>query len=142
MKKAVKLLSLAVVVAGLTVACNNNTPAEEVIDTMPVIDTTPVEVVVDTTPVIDTPVVAPEPAKKATPKKKAVKKEEPKTAVQVDASKMNVKTAGTSITINKQGGATVNTKNGEAKVDASKMNAKTNSGSATIGGGGITIKTN
>lgn len=141
MKKSIKVLSLALAVMGLTVACNNNAPVEKVIDTVVPVDTVVVEEVIDTLPVEE--VVVEEPVKKAPAKKKAVKKEEPKNEVTVDASKMSVKTStGTSVTINKQGGATVNTKNGEGKIDASKMSVKTGSTNTTVGGGGITIKTN
>lgn len=142
MKKSVKVLSFALAVMGLTVACNNNAPAEEPIDTMvPVVDSI-VEEVIDTTPVEE--VVVDEPVKKATPaKKKAAKKEAPKNEVKVDASQMSVKTAaGTSVSINKQGGATVSTNGAKGKVDASKMSVKTSGTTTTVGGGGITIKTN
>jgi hypothetical protein len=91
MKKTVKALALALVAMSLAVACNNNnTPAEEPIDTMvPVVDSI-VEEVIDSTPVEE--VVVDEPVKKATPAKKKAKKEEPKTEVKVDASKMTIGT--------------------------------------------------
>ena len=78
MKKNFRTLALAIAVMGLAVACNNNAPAEEPIDTMvPVVDSI-VEEVIDTTPVEE--VVVDEPVKKATPAKKktTAKKEEPK----------------------------------------------------------------
>lgn len=141
MKKSVKILAFALAVMGLTVACNNNAPTEELVDTIVPVDTV-VEEVIDSTPVEE--VVVEEPVKKATtPKKKTTKKEEPKTEVKVDASKMSVNTAsGTSVSINKQGGASVSTKSGEGKVDASKMSVNTNSGSVSVGNGGVAIKKN
>ena len=134
MKKTVKVLAIALLGMTLTVACNNNAePAEE--DT--IIDTTIVEEPVVEEPVVEEPVVE-EPVKKA-----PAKKETPKTEVQVDASKMSISNSnGTGVTISKDGGASVNTKNGEAKVDASKMSIKTESGSASVGGGSLTIKKN
>lgn len=142
MKKSVKILAFALAVMGLTVACNNNAPVEELIDTVVPVDTMVVEEVIDSTPVEE--VVVEEPVKKAaTPKKKTTKKDEPKTEVKVDASKMSVNTAsGTSVSINKQGGASVSTKSGEGKVDASKMSVNTNSGSVSVGNGGVAIKKN
>ncbi len=141
MKKSVKILAFALAVMGLTVACNNNAPAEELIDTVVPVDTV-VEEVIDSTPVEE--IVVEEPVKKATtPKKKTTKKEEPKTEVKVDASKMSVNTAsGTNVTISKQGGASVSTKSGEGKVDASKMSVNTNGGSVSVGNGGVSIKKN
>ena len=58
MKRNIKIAALALTAMALMAACNNNTKTEEVIDTMPVIDTTVVEQVIDSTPVVDTPQVA------------------------------------------------------------------------------------
>lgn len=141
MKKTVKALTLALVAMSLAVACNNNnTPAEEPIDTMvPVVDSI-VEEVIDSTPVEE--VVVDEPVKKAAPAKKKAKKEEPKTEVKVDASKMTISTntnKGTATLSDK--GVSVKGKNGEAQVDASKMSIKTNKGgSVSAGNGSLTIK--
>ena len=70
MKTIVRNIALAVAVMGLTVACNNNKPAEEVIDSTPVEEV--VEEVVEEAPVVAEAVEeAPAqeaPAKKATPK--------------------------------------------------------------------------
>ena len=69
MKKNFRIAALALAVCGLMAACNNN-PKEEIVDTIPVIDTTVVEELIDTMPVVDTPaVVTPAPAKKASAKK-------------------------------------------------------------------------
>lgn len=136
MKRTVKVLAIALLGMSLAVACNNNAePVEE----EPIIDTLVEEPVVEE-PVVEEPVVE-EPVKKDAPK--ATKKEAPKNEVQIDASKMSISNSnGTGITISKDGGASVNTKNGEAKVDASKMSIKTESGSASVGGGSLTIKKN
>jgi hypothetical protein len=118
MKKTVKVLALALVAMSLSVACNNNNTTEEVIDTVVPVDTTVIEEVVDTVPTEE--VVAEEPVKKATPaKKKAAKKEEPKTEVKVDASKMTISTKKGSATISNNGVSTKG-KNSEGSVDASK----------------------
>lgn len=74
MKKNIKIAALALTAMALMAACNNNTKTEELIDTMPVIDTTVVEEIIDSVPVVDTPEVAPAPAKKAATKKTATKK--------------------------------------------------------------------
>ena len=74
MKKNIKIAALALTAMALMAACNNNTQTEELVDTMPVIDTTVVEEIIDTVPVVDTPAVAPAPAKKATAKKSPTKK--------------------------------------------------------------------
>ena len=73
-----KKVLFAMAIAGMFsfVACNNNAPAEELVDTIVPVDTV-VEEVIDTTPVEE--VVVEEPVKKATtPKKKATKKDETK----------------------------------------------------------------
>lgn len=72
MKKNIKIAALALTAMALMAACNNNTQTEELIDTMPVIDTTVVEEIIDSVPVVDTPVVATAPAKAT--KKTATKK--------------------------------------------------------------------
>jgi hypothetical protein len=74
MKRNIKIAALALTAMALMAACNNNTKTEEVIDTMPVIDTTVVEEIIDSVPVVDTPEVAPAPAKKAAAKKTPIKK--------------------------------------------------------------------
>lgn len=87
MKKNFRIAALALGAVALMAACNNNATTDELLDTMPVIDTTVVEEVIDTTPVVDTPVVAatPAPAKKAATKKSPTKKiaEDVKTVKQV-----------------------------------------------------------
>lgn len=134
MKRTVKVLAIALLGMSLAVACNNN--AEQV-EEEPIVDTLIEEPVVEE-PVVEEPVVE-EPVKKAP----AQTKKEAKNEVQIDASKMSISNSnGTGITISKDGGAKVNTKNGEAKVDASKMSIKTESGSASVGGGSLTIKKN
>ena len=66
----IRIAALAVAACGLMVACNNNAPAE-LVDTVVPIDTTVVEELIDTMPVVDTPVVEQPVVKKAaTPKKK------------------------------------------------------------------------
>lgn len=68
--KKIRIAALAVAACGLMVACNNNAPAE-LVDTVVPIDTTVVEELIDTMPVVDTPVVEQPVVKKAaTPKKK------------------------------------------------------------------------
>ena len=139
MKRTVKVLAIALLGMSLAVACKN-APTEEVGDTMPAIDTTVIDSVVEE-PVVEEPVVE-EPVKKAPAKKQQTKKDEG-TTVQVDASKMSISNSnGTGVTINKDGGAKVNTANGEAKVDASKMSINTSKGSVNVNGGGVTIKKN
>jgi len=100
MKTIVRNIALAVAVMGLTVACNNNKPAEEVIDSTPVEEV--VEEVVEEAPVVaeaveEAPVQA-APAKKATPKVE-VKKDDAgvsvaagETKVEVNEGKIEVKT--------------------------------------------------
>lgn len=70
MKKQFKLIALAVVALATATACNNNTPTEEIVDTVIPVDTI-VEEIIDSTAieevVVDEPVT---PAKKTTPKKK------------------------------------------------------------------------
>lgn len=142
MKKTVKVLALALVSMSLAVACNNNAPTEELVDTIVPVDTV-VEEVIDSTPIEE--VVVEEPVKTATTnKKKTTKKEEPKTEVKVDASKMTINTnqgSSTTATFNKNG-ASVKTKNGEGTVDASKMTVNTTGGSVSVGNGGVSIKKN
>ena len=87
MKKNFKIAALAMAACGLMVACNNNAPAE-LVDTVVPIDTMVVEEIIDTMPVVDTPVVEQPVVKKAAPKKAATKKEEPKNTV----TKANIKT--------------------------------------------------
>lgn len=137
MKKTVKVLSLALVAMAFAVACNNNKTPEESIDTIVPVDTV-VEELIDTTAVEE--VVVDEPVKQAAPAKKKAKKEQPKTEVKVDASKMSISTNQGSATISGNGVSTKG-KNGEAKVDAGKMTINTNGGgSVSAGNGGITIK--
>ena len=86
MKKNFRIAALAVAACGLMVACNNNAPAE-LVDTVVPIDTMVVEELIDTMPVVDTPVVEqPVVAKKATPKKAATKKTETPTNATTKAS--------------------------------------------------------
>ena len=76
MKKNFRIAALAVAACGLMVACNNNAPAE-LVDTVIPIDTTVVEELIDSMPVVDTPVVEQPVVKKAaTPKKATTKKAE------------------------------------------------------------------
>ncbi len=92
MKKNFKIAALAMAACGLMVACNNNAPAE-LVDTVVPIDTMVVEEIIDTMPVVDTPVVEQPVVKKAAPKKAATKKEEPKNTV----TKANIKTPKKSV---------------------------------------------
>lgn len=101
MKTIVRNIALAVAVMGLTVACNNNKPAEEVIDSTPVEEV--VEEVVEEAPVevaeaVEEAPVQAAPAKKATPKVE-VKKDDAgvsvaagETKVEVNEGKIEVKT--------------------------------------------------
>lgn len=75
MKKNLRIAALAVAACGLMVACNNNAPAE-LVDTVVPIDTMVVEELIDTMPVVDTPVVEQPVVKKATTKKAETKKAE------------------------------------------------------------------
>ena len=52
--KKIRIAALAVAACGLMVACNNNAPAE-LVDTVVPIDTMVVEELIDTMPVVDTP---------------------------------------------------------------------------------------
>ena len=93
MKKNFRIAALAVAACGLMAACNNNAPAE-LVDTVVPIDTMVVEEIIDTMPVIDTPVVeqpvAKKPAaKKATPKAKTTEPQGPKT-VSIKSQKKSV----------------------------------------------------
>lgn len=85
MKKNFRIAALAVAACGLMVACNNNAPAE-LVDTVVPIDTMVVEEIIDTMPVVDTPVVEQPVVKKAAPKKAATKKAETPTNVATKAS--------------------------------------------------------
>ncbi len=117
MKKTFRTLAFAIAVMGLTVACNNNAPAEELVDTIVPIDTV-VEEVIDSTPVEE--VVVEEPVKKATtPKKKTTtKKEEPKIGQNVTKEDgVTISTTGGSLKMGTKDGklsgeATVTTKEG------------------------------
>ena len=69
MKKNVRIAALALAACGLMAACNNNAPAE-LVDTVVPIDTTVVEEIIDTLPEVDTPVVEQPVVKKAATTKK------------------------------------------------------------------------
>lgn len=73
MKKNFRIAALALAVCGLMTACNNNAPAE-LVDTVIPVDTTVVEEIIDSLPVVDTPVVEQPVVTKSTPKKKATTK--------------------------------------------------------------------
>lgn len=140
MKKTVKTLAFAIAIMGLTMACNNN-QVDELVDSLPVIDTTPVvveEPVVDTPAVVvEEPVAKPAPAKKAT-KKATPKKTEPAKKEVNDASKMTA-SSEKGVTVNKNGIKLVNGDKGNAAVDASKMTINTSKGTATASGEGLKI---
>lgn len=85
MKKNFRIAALAMAACGLMVACNNNAPAE-LVDTVVPIDTMVVEELIDTMPVIDTPVVEQPVVKKTATKKAATKKTETPTNTVTKAS--------------------------------------------------------
>ena len=73
------------------VACNNNAPAE-LVDTVVPIDTMVVEEIIDTMPVIDTPVV-----EQPVAKKPAAKKATPKATETKSPKTVNIKTQKKSV---------------------------------------------
>ena len=108
MKTIVRNIALAVAAMGLTVACNNNKPAEETIDTTPA----PVEEVVEEKVVEEAPAEVVEavqeaPAKATTPAKKTT----PKAEVKVN---------------NDEGGVSVSAGDTKVEVNSGKLEVKTN----------------
>lgn len=114
MKKVVRTLAFAVAVMGLTVACHNNKPAEEVVDS--VVEEV-VEEVIDTTPVEEVVEEVAEATPAAQPTKKAAKKEVKKEEKKVDENKLSitVKKPNTETKTNEDGSVSV--KAGKAKIE-------------------------
>lgn len=134
MKKTVRFFAFAVAVMGLTVACHNNKPAEEVVDSI-VEDTVVVEEV-DTTPVEE---VAEEVATPA-PKKPAKKQEAKPVVKEVKTGKAPfAKPANedprASVKVNSDGTASVST--GGLKVESSNPRAKAKDGKTGLS---VTVK--
>lgn len=93
MKTIVRNIALAVAVMGLTVACHNNKPAEEVIDS------TPVEEVVEET-IEEAPVEVAEAVEAAPAAKPAAKKSEPKVEVNTNEGGVSVSAGDTKVEVN------------------------------------------
>ena len=91
MKKNFRIAALAVAACGLMAACNNNAPAV-LVDTVVPIDTMVVEEIIDTMPVIDTPVV-----EQPVAKKPAAKKATPKATETKSPKTVNIKTQKKSV---------------------------------------------
>jgi hypothetical protein len=101
MKTIVRNIALAVAVMGLTVACHNNKPAEEPIDSTPVeevVEETIEEAPVEVAEAVEEAPAQAAPAKKSTPKVEVknndggVSVEAGDTKVEVNSGKVEVKT--------------------------------------------------
>lgn len=114
MKKTIRIAALALAACGLMAACNNNAPTE-LVDTVVPIDTAVIEEIIDSMPVVDTPVVEQPVVKKAATKKATTKKEATKTNITTAASINNPKKSVNEVTgeLKKGEGSTVSTGTGK-----------------------------
>lgn len=108
MKTIVRNIALAVAVMGLTVACHNNKPAEEPIDSTPVeevVEETIEEAPVEVAEAVEEAPVQAAPAKKSTPKVE-VKKDEGGVSVAAGENKVEVSDGKIEVKTNNDGTVT------------------------------------